>query len=158
MAKKKKQSSDEDEAKGGKGKMIIGGVVAVALIYQFVLAPKSAPADAEVAAGAEVEEVIEEGESVPVPELTLNLAGEQLHYLRVGVALILEKGVTPGEVEAELAKASDVVIDVLSAKTFDELRMPDAKATAKAELSEKVREAYGGEKVARVIFTSFVMQ
>lgn len=157
MAKKKKSSGEDGEKKkGGKLKLIVAVAVVGALAYQFLLAPEGTPAEAGETAAAE--DVIEEGESLPVPELTLNLADDQLHYLRVGVALILEKGVAKGDVEPDLAKASDVVIDVLSAKTFDELRSPEAKTQVKAELSEKVRAAYNNEKVARVIFTSFVMQ
>jgi flagellar basal body-associated protein FliL len=51
-----------------------------------------------------------------------------------------------------------VLVDVLSAKTPEQLREPDSKIELKKELSEKVRKAYHDEKVVRVIFTTFVMQ
>lgn len=155
MAKKK---GKDDEAKGGSKKKIIAGVIVAALAYKFMLAPKP-KAKEEVATDAHGEAAkIEEGGVVSLPDLTLNLAGSQTHYLRVGIALILEKGASSEHMKEELPIASDVAVDVLSAKTFEELTEPGAKTELKAELSEKVREAYHDSTVARVIFTSFVMQ
>jgi flagellar protein FliL len=159
-AKKKKKGKDDEEKKPlAKKLMPLLVLLGAAAAYKFVLAPKPAPSDAatdgEVAA-ADVE--IPEGPVVTLPEQVLNLAGDENHYLRVGVALILEEGTSAEAMTEELPIASDVVVDVMSAKTPDELREPDAKTAVKEELSEKVREAYHDEKVARVIFTTFVMQ
>jgi flagellar FliL protein len=153
VAVAKKKSSDE----GKKSKLPMIGVLVLAVVaYKFVLAPKPS---AEPAAAAEGEAaVVEEGPVVPLPELVLNLADAETRYLRVGIALILEAGTSTEHMKEELPIASDVAVDVLSEKTYDELREPGAKQHIKDELSEKVREAYHGEKVARVIFTSFVMQ
>lgn len=158
--KKKGDAEDEKKGMGAKLKpvMFLVAVVAAGAGYKFVLAPKpvtTPPADGEVAA-AEV--ALEEGVIVTVPELVLNLAGPGQHFLRVGAALVLEKGVNADAFTKEIPFASDVLLDVLSEKTPEELREPGAKAELKAELSEKVREAYHGEKVIRVIFTAFVMQ
>ncbi len=156
MAKKK--AKDGEEPKKSKRNQIIAVVVVAALGYKFMLAPKPKPKE-DVAAGATgAAAKIEEGAVVPLPDLTLNLAGTQTHYLRVGIALILEKGTDAKAMEEELPIASDVAVDTLSGKTFEELQAPGAKIEIKKELSEKVREAYEDGKVARVIFTSFVMQ
>lgn len=156
MAKKK--GKDEDAKGGGKKKQIIAVVIVAALGYKFMLAPKPKPKE-EVAAGEAGAAVkIEEGGVIPLPDLTLNLAGSSTHYLRVGIALILEKGTSSEAMKEELPIASDVAVDLLSEKTFEELNAAGAKAEIKAELSEKVREAYEDSKVARVIFTSFIMQ
>jgi flagellar protein FliL len=157
MAAKKKKGKGDDEKKPLSKKLmpvvvILGAVAA----YKFVLAPKPAEKP-EGEVGAAAEEIVE-GPVVTLPEQVLNLAGDENHYLRIGVALILEEGTSAEHMEEELPIASDVVVDVLSAKTPEELREPDAKAAVKEELSELVREAYHGEKVARVIFTTFVMQ
>jgi flagellar protein FliL len=153
MAKKKKS---DDEGKGANKKKLIGVVVLAVVAYKFVLAPKPSAEPAAAAEGAHA--VVEEGPVVPLPELVLNLADEDTRYLRVGLALILEKGTPTEHFKEELPIASDVAVDVLSEKTYAELREPGAKQHVKEELSEKVREAFHGEKVARVIFTSFVMQ
>jgi flagellar basal body-associated protein FliL len=151
MAKK----SDEPKKKG-KLPLIIGGAIVAFVAYKFLLAP-AAPAEPAAADGAH-ETVLEEGAVAPLPELVLNLADQDPRYLRVGIALILEAGVSMESVEEELPIASDVAVDVLSSKTYAELRQPGAKQQIKEELSKKVREAFHDEKVVRVLFTSFVMQ
>ena len=150
-----KASQPDDQAKKPKkAKMIIAlGLVAVAA-YKFVLAPAPAAESKTTDAHAK----IEEGAVIPLPELVLNLADKDPRYLRVGIALILEKGTSTESMKEELPIASDVAVDVLSAKNFAELHQPGAKQAIKEELSRKVRAAYHDEKVARVIFTSFVMQ
>jgi flagellar protein FliL len=157
MAAKKKKGKDEDQKKPlGKKLMPVFVLLGAAAAYKFVLAPKPAEKpEGEVGAAAEE---IAEGPVVTLPEQVLNLAGDENHYLRIGVALILEEGTNVEHMEEELPIASDVVVDVMSSKTPEELRQPDAKTAVKEELSELVREAYHGEKVARVIFTTFVMQ
>jgi flagellar basal body-associated protein FliL len=160
MATKKKKGDDDDAKKGMGAKLKpVLVIVAAAAGYKFFLAPKPAttpPADGVNAAA--VEEVIEEGPIVTVPELVLNLAGAEQHYLRVGAALVLEKGENAETFAEEVPLASDVLVDVLSSKTPEELSQPGVKTELKIELSEKVREAYHGKKVVRVVFTSFVMQ
>lgn len=154
----KKKAKDEGEKKSlvAKLKPVLLIVAAVGG-YKFFLAPKPVPAPtAEVSAAAEAEP--EEGAIVTMPELVLNLAGPKQTYLRVGAALILEKGIDAEHFSEEVPLASDVLVDVLSAKTPDELKEPTAKAELKKELSEKVRKAFHDEKVVRVIFTTFVMQ
>ena len=150
-----KASQPDDQAKKPKKvKMLIAlGLVGVAA-YKFVLAP-APPAESKT---ADAHAKIEEGAVIPLPELVLNLADKDPRYLRVGIALILEKGTSTESMKEELPIASDVAVDVLSAKTFAGLHQPGAKQAIKEELSRKVRAAYHDEKVARVIFTSFVMQ
>lgn len=150
MPKSKKKG--EEDAKKSKLPLIVVGLVVLALGYKMM-----APSSAKTPPASEPAR-IEEGAVVALPDLTLNLADKDPRYLRVGVALVLEKGTTAEAIKEELPIASDVAVDLLSSKTFVEMNTPGAKAAVKAELSEKVRAAYHGEKVARVIFTSFVMQ
>ncbi|MCB0995923.1 MAG: flagellar basal body-associated FliL family protein [Acidimicrobiales bacterium] len=150
------EKSEEDGKKGKKKKAIIAGVVLLGAAYQFVLKPSPPPED-PAAAGEEVE--IEEGDVVPLPELVVNLADtEEIRYLRVGVAVVLEKGVDGGAVEPELPRISDIVIDMASEYTFEELRADGAKQALKDRLSEAARIEFDDSTVARIIFTTFVMQ
>jgi flagellar basal body-associated protein FliL len=145
--------SDGEGHKAKKLPMLIGVLLVAAAGYKFMLAP--APA-ATSKPGTPA--VVEEGPAVPLPELVLNLADSEPRYLRVGIALILEKGTSTDGVKDELPIASDVAVDVLSSKTYAALHRPGAKQAIKEELSRKVRKAFHDEKVVRVIFTSFVMQ
>lgn len=146
----------EAAAKAAKKKKLIGLLVVGALLYQFVLKGSPPP---EEEAMAEVEVVIEEGEIAPLEELVVNLADtDELHYLRVGVAAVLNVEFALADVEPQLAKVSDVVIDTVSTKTFVELRQEGATLALKEEISTAVQEVFPEGEVVRVIFTSFVMQ
>lgn len=148
-------ADEKDEKKSKKKPMILVGLLVAGGAYKFVLAPK--PAEPADAAEAEVEVV--EGEVAPVPELVVNLADtDEVHYARIGVAAVLEEGIAIADVEAELPKISDIVIDIVSSKTFAELREEGATVKLKEEITEATREAFDEERVVRVIFTSFVMQ
>ncbi len=155
------ETDEEAEAAAAKKKkrnMIIGLVVVLGAVYKFVLAPAPEEVPEEIAF-AEEEQEIEEGVVVPIPELVLNLADEgELRYVRLGIAVVLEVGHTKDTFEPQMPIVSDVVVEVVSAKTLAELRAPGAKETIKAELSIKAREAFDDSTVARIIFTSFVMQ
>ena len=161
MAKKKKKAAEEEgeEGKGkGKGKFVVIGVVVAAALYKFVLAP--APAEEAVDGVDEnAERVVEEGEIFPLEELVVNLTDEdESRYLRVGLALVLELGTAPDSMETEAPIAIDAAIDYLSAQSFADLREPGSKTEIRDELSARIREAYGDEKVVRVLLTTFVMQ
>ena len=148
MAKKK---TDDDAKKKSNRPKIIAAVVVALLGYKFMLAPKPTPAKAADAPP-------KEGAVAPLPDLTLNLMDAEAHYLRVGIALILEAGTTAESMKDELAKASDVAVTDLSQKTYAELHDPVKREEAKKQLSDDVRKAFDNKKVVRVIFTSFVMQ
>lgn len=152
----KSATDDGGKAKSKLPKIILAVVVAAAG-YKFMLAPKKDASATEAGKGGAAAQVAE-GEVMSLPELTLNLADEQPRYLRVGIALILEAGTSTESMKGDAPIASDVAVDVLSARTYEDLHAPGAKQAVKEELSKKVREAYEGKKVARVIFTSFVMQ
>ena len=154
---KKKNDDDEEEEGGGKGKkigMIVGGLAALGAVYNFVLKPPPAEVPEELAM-VEVEPV--EGEIFELPESVINIDDPEVTYVRFAVALILEEGTLAADFEAESAIAKDVVLDVVSSKTADDLR-GDNKQRLKEELSMKVREAYGDEKVVRALITTLVMQ
>lgn len=160
MAKKKKKKGDDDEEEGGKskGKMIAGGLVALAAVYKFVLAPAPVPEDAEAIDEA-AERVVEEGLIFPMEEMVVNLTDEtENRYLRVGLALVLEAGVAVEAMEPEAPIAIDAAIDYLSAQSFADLRAPGSKSEIRDELSALIRTAYDDEMVVRVLLTTFVMQ
>ena len=159
MAKKKAKNDEaEEEEGGGKSKklpMIIGAVVVLGAVYNFVLKPSPEPMPDEMAM-VEVEPI--EGEIIELPEVVINIDDDVVSYVRVGVALVLEEGTLAGDFEAEAAIAKDIILDDLSGRTVPELRTPEGKQKVKEEISIKLREAYGDAKVIRMLFTVLVMQ
>lgn len=156
MADDKEEEATEEPKGGGKKKILmgVGALLALGGVYNFVLKP--APEVVMVEAMAEPELV--EGEILELPEMVLNLSGEGGGYLRIGLALVLEEGTAAADMEAETAIAKDVFVEYLSAQNREDLADAEFRKQAKDDLSVMVREAYGDEKVVRVLFTTLVTQ
>ena len=157
MAKKKKtDDADEETEEKGKSKlpMIIGAVVALGAVYNFVLKP--APVEEEPMAMVDVEPI--EGEIFELEEMIINIDDPNVQYVRVAMAIILEEGTLAADFELQSAIAKDVILTDLSGRTSEQLGSAQGKEQIKAELSEELREAYGDAMVVRVLFTALVMQ
>ncbi len=155
----------EAAAKAAKKKKIIGLLIVGGLLYNFVLKGSPPPTEEEAAALAaeeaalSAEVLVEEGEVAPLEEMVVNLADQdELHFLRLNVAAVLSVDFALADVEMQLPKVNDVVIDIVTQKTFAELRQPNAPTALKEEISLAVQEAFPNGEVVRVIFTTFVMQ
>lgn len=157
MAKKDKKKDDSgeevEEEKKSKLPMIIGGLLALGAVYNFVLKP--APVE-EPLAMVEVEAI--EGEIFELPEMVININDDDVRYVRVAMAIVLEEGFLAADFELEAAIAKDVILEDLSGRSADQLQSSQGKQDIKAEISDALREAYGDEKVIRVLFTALVMQ
>ncbi len=157
MAKKDKKDDSGEEAEEEKKKsklpMIIGAVLALGAVYNFVLKP--APVEDPMAM---VDPEPIEGEIFELPEMVINIDDDSVQYVRVAMAIILEEGTLAADFEAEAAIAKDAILDDLSGRTVEQLQSAQGKQDIKAELSVTLREAYGDEKVIRVLFTALVMQ
>jgi flagellar FliL protein len=151
---------EEEEEGGGKKKiiMIVGGLGVLGAAYQFVLKP--APPPDEMAMEEEVVEVeMVEGEIIELEEMILNIGtAEEPGFLRIGLALVLDELTLSADFEPEIAIAKDVAIQYLSSVSRDQMRTAEGRELVKEELGLLIREAYGGEKVVRVLFTALVMQ
>jgi flagellar basal body-associated protein FliL len=163
MAKRAKPTDveDEDDEEGGGRKkklvLLVAALAASGAVYQFVL--KSPPADEAMTSTTEVTEAEPvEGEIVELEEMILNIEGTEAGYLRIGLALVLDEATLAADFEPEVAIAKDVAVQYLSAQNAETLRTAEGRMAAKEELSALIREAYGGEKVVRVLFTAMVMQ
>jgi flagellar FliL protein len=93
------------------------------------------------------------GEVVTIEPITVNLAGG--HYLKLGLAL---QATATAKEPPDGSKALDLAIDEFSNKSVAELSANKARAKYKAELLEKVIEAYEDKSVMDLYFTEFVMQ
>jgi len=161
MAKKKKKSTEDDEESSGKGKAKIAGalIIGAVVVYKFVLAPSPAPADSAAAGTPVTTTLPAEGEIFPLTEIVVNLADtDASRYLRVGLALVLEQGVSSANMPTESAKATDAAIEYLSELTYADLQKSGSKTDVRSELSKRIRAAYDDSTVLRVLLTTFVMQ
>ncbi|MGH1493739.1 MAG: flagellar basal body-associated FliL family protein [Acidimicrobiales bacterium] len=151
---------EEEEEGGGKKKiiMIVGGLAALGGVYNFVLKAPPPPEEMGMAVEEPVEVAPVEGEILELDEMILNIGGDTPGFLRIGIAIVLDELTIAKDFEAESAIAKDVAVHYLSSIEQDQLRSVEGREKAKEELSVLVREAYGDDKVVRVLFTALVMQ
>ena len=117
------------------------------------------PAAAATPTTEAIDPSTERGGVLELDPLTVNLADG--HYLKVGIALQLDKtvgaDVEKAKDEGLGAKALDMAIAALSPKTMDELGQSKVRDELKQQLGTDACMAYEGE-VLTVYFTNFVMQ
>lgn len=133
--------------------MAVGAVLVGLGAYQFVLKPAPAETEATVEVAPPAEGAIHE-----LDEMILNLNDEDNTYLRVGVAIVLTELEDPAMFEAEDAIAKDVVVEYLTSLEPKDFEPGEARQATKDTLTELMVEAYGEDRVVRVLFTGLVMQ
>jgi len=93
-------------------------------------------------------------------EFIVNLADrDPAHFAKVTIALGLSE---PIHNEEEMKKHEppirDAVLELLTAKTYNELLAPEGKAKLKKQILKRVQDIMGEEKVSAIYFTNFAMQ
>lgn len=118
-------------------------------LTRIALVSATRPAQSDDPAGT-VPSVLE------MESVTVNLADG---YLKIGLALQLREGLTAEAADAEGmgARALDMALERLSAKTKAQLLPADTRAQLKRQLGMDVCLAYEGA-IVTVYFTEFVMQ
>lgn len=158
----------EEGKKGGMLKWIIIAVVVIALGvggyfgYTMFLAGGDEPAAEEtVESEGDDKAALEslEGQLVPLPVFLVNLADPLgRRYLKLG----LEVEVRDPEAVANLtkyeAKIKDVMLLLLSSKTYESLATMEAKMELKQEIATRLNQILGKGSVLRVYITEMVVQ
>jgi flagellar protein FliL len=95
--------------------------------------------------------------NVALPAFVVNLADPNARrYLKL--VLDVEMTGSPELLEANQAKIRDTLLLLLSSKTSQELSTLEGKIMLRKEIVERINQALGQAKVARVYFTDFVIQ
>jgi len=165
---------------------IIGGMLAVMIAVTVVFINKTKPVDPEIIAEKVKQKEEEEARiketamgAVMKPPITVivNLAGDSERFLKAELSLeyMPKEGAEGGgekkeghgggggggnpEIEKRLPKIKDIVIDVLSSKTFDELKDRDGRRKVLAQLKNDINKIFPEpETVTNVYFESFIIQ
>lgn len=166
MAKKKdkdaeaKAASDapEEGGKKKKGPMLPALILAVAVLAGGAMAGGLVGGGGDAAAAAPSPEptptAVELGMVTELESITLNLAGDDNHFLKLGVAIETGPDVAEAPVTAPIY---DVIIARFSDYTFEDLSEPGVRETSKEELLADLEAIYGAD-IVRVFYTEFVMQ
>ncbi len=173
MADKEEKKQETEVKKKSPLKLIIILVVVLAVVggggffaYLKFLAPKPKPTKTQVINQEEEEEPETEGDEVPkmgqmfnLEPFIVNLAGKkEAHYLKVKMSLELKGKKILDEINMRLPQVRDIIIEILSNKSFEELATLHGKEHLKNEITIRLNSILKTGSVKHVYFTEFVMQ
>lgn len=166
---KNKNGEDESSDAGAKKKkmIIIGGAILLLLLIGgaafFFLKP--APV---------VEEEIDPGLDVPVPEITKSteigpmveikefivniISEEDRHYVKASFTMEINRIEAVDEINKRMPQIRDSILLLVGNKTFEELQDLQGKKQLKAELKSKINSFLQTGKIKAIYFTDFVVQ
>ena len=115
--------------------------------------------DGEAAA---LRELMGNGAVIPMEPFVVNLADTDFpRYLRVSVSLMVDDKTMVEEVfenTAVLSKSRDIILQMLSRQTSEEILGEEGKNHLRAEILESLEPYFHEPKVVDVMFTEFVIQ
>lgn len=157
--------------------LIVGGVVVLLLaigvpVAIFSLKPKAAD-QSELAADAashepqlhaegthDEDELAEDEEALgaffPFENFVVNLSGKG--YVRAQIQLEFASKDVPKRFYARIVPARDVIIELLSQRTQEDLLSEKGKEAAKSDIKDSINELLKKEEVKNVYFTQFFVQ
>ncbi len=159
----------DEEKKGGMLKWIIILVVLIGLGvggyfgYTMFLAGDSEDAASEEMADGEGDEGLPleslEGQMVPLPVFLVNLADPLgRRYLKLGLEVEVRDPEAVLALAKYEAKIKDVMLLLLSSKTYESLASMQAKMELKQEIVDRLNQILGKGSVLRVYITDMVVQ
>ena len=99
------------------------------------------------------------GPIFPMENFIVNLLSDSgRRYLKVQINLELESEAQMEEMEQKVPLIRDIIIRVLSSKTFDEITTETGKARLKEEIKNDINPRLIDGQVRNVFFTDFVIQ
>lgn len=156
----------EEGKKGGLLKWIIILVVVIGLgvggyfgYTMFLAGGDEDPAAEEMAEGEQQPAESLEGQLVPLPVFLVNLADPLgRRYLKLGLEVeVRDQDAAANMVKYE-AKIKDVMLLLLSSKTYESLATMEAKVELKQEIATRLNQILGKGSVLRVYITEMVVQ
>jgi flagellar FliL protein len=98
--------------------------------------------------------------SVDIPPLVVDLTDSEgrLRHLKCGLAAELADGVAIEDFKLVIPRAREAILSYLRSLTFEEVGDPARYMGIKEELSKRVTEAVGAERVHRILLIDFVLQ
>lgn len=113
--------------------------------------------EAEAQHKEETEEKEVVGKTIPLETFIVNLAGSKGHKVaKVNMELELKGEHTAEEIEKRKAQIRDIIIIILSSKTYDEVASRDGKDNLRSEIKDTVNSFLEKGKVSNVFFTEFI--
>lgn len=168
--KEKKETEETEEKKSGGGSkllliviivlllllLIIGGLVAYFLLSSSNT--QQAPQPQQIKKH-KVSDLAQIGPIYPLDPFTVNLVSSNAdRYLKCKIDLELSSPDVQKEIDKKLPAIRDMIIQILSSKTVEEIQTAKGKEKLKEEIKRKINSILTTGEVRHVYFTQFVIQ
>ena len=93
-------------------------------------------------------------------ETTVNLHGSESdnNFLRIKIKILVDGVDAQERITQNTTQVTDLVLNVLSAQTFANIRTPEGKASLKRDLIERINRLVGHDPILDIFFVDFVSQ
>lgn len=162
---------DEEGQEGkGKGSKKIMIIVAAALLvigvaggffYMHHKKPAAGTEDRHLLTSKEMEKMIKDHPIIDLSPFVVNLngpSGSASQYLKVRIAIKLDRPVTAKEVGYRMPEIQSSVLILLGAQTPDDIQTTGGKLALKDAIRHRINARLDSGKVTDVYFTEFVVQ
>jgi flagellar FliL protein len=103
--------------------------------------------------------VVTEGALEPLDPFIVNLADEDgRRYVKATLQVAFYDAEVPPEFRRRLPQARDLLLTLLSSKTFADVRTPEGKAVLRDEIVSRLNTVLNEDAVKAVYFTEFIVQ
>ena len=161
----KKEEAAPAKGKGGKFgilKLAIIGVVALMLMgggffgYKVFSKKDSGHEKGELA--KEEKEKHEPGQMIALDPFVINLADEDIKYLKITINLEVDSEKVKEEATSRMPQIRDTVLMLMTSRTSDDVKDVGGKLKLQDEMVSRINHHLSTGKVKSVYFTEFVMQ
>jgi flagellar FliL protein len=162
--------------KGGKLTLVLGLVVVLAAAagaaWYLGILPHGAAKEAEQGephAGAAAAPEAEHGKATgkvgtvgsmrPLDPFLANLADENAaRYLKLSLQVEFVDADPPAAFDARLPQIRDVILTLVTSKTFADIRTPEGKERLREDIIDRINHVLAKDAVKSVYFTEFIVQ
>ncbi|RDU68135.1 flagellar basal body-associated protein FliL [Helicobacter cholecystus] len=167
----------KEEKKSNKGLIIaIVGILVllilaiVIIVFIFLGGSKEAPAEGEASQTKESTEqqrgvtqrsdFVKLGPTFVIPEpFVVNLMGQNgRRYVKAQIALELSSPELQKEVTTKILLIKDIIIRVMSSKTFEEISTPKGRDKLKEEIVQEINTYIVDGYIKSILFSEFIIQ
>lgn len=157
-----------DEQKKGKGKVVIAVIAVLVLLIAGLVAvffyatsePKAQEAQSEqVAASESNAKYLRIGPIFQLDQFIVNLLSQGgRRYLKVSISLEMTTPNLENELNAKRAPVRDIIIDILTSKSIDDISTTRGKDKLKEEIIQRLNEILVDGKIRNIFLTDMAIQ
>ncbi|GAX87584.1 flagellar FliL protein [Lebetimonas natsushimae] len=170
--KENKEQEEKEEKSGGNKLLLIVIIILLllllvigGLVAYFLLSNNSDDTQApeqkqeKVIKKKKVSDMAEVGPIYPLDQFIVNLVSNNAdRYLKCKISFELDSPDLQQEIDKKLPAIRDIIINILSSKTVEEIQTAKGKEKLKEEIRRKVNEILTTGEIKHVYFTEFVIQ